>query len=30
VGDEGLRQAKMTYRPAKFVEKYAVFAKKTE
>jgi hypothetical protein len=26
VGDEGLRQAKMTYRPVKFVEKYAVFA----
>ncbi|GMO47600.1 MAG: phosphatidylglycerol lysyltransferase domain-containing protein [Treponemataceae bacterium] len=25
VGDEGLRQAKMTYRPVKFVEKYAVF-----
>jgi len=23
VGDEGLRQAKMTYRPAAFVEKYA-------
>ncbi|MDR1785803.1 MAG: phosphatidylglycerol lysyltransferase domain-containing protein [Spirochaetaceae bacterium] len=25
VGDEGLRQAKMTYRPVKFVQKYAVF-----
>jgi hypothetical protein len=30
VGDEGLRQAKMTYRPVKFVEKYAVFGRKTE
>ena len=30
VGDEGLRQAKMTYRPVKFVEKYAVAGKGTE
>jgi hypothetical protein len=29
VGDEGLRQAKMTYRPAKFVEKYVVFPSET-